>query len=316
MKGHGPHPPRGPAREAPSGSRGRRRRAAPTTAGCRPPRASRGSAASCHGRPPVEHSPAHQRCLSAQVAGRRRLDRETRIGCGATAVPVCGGSDCARRGVGSRSPLVVSVRRRRWRPGSWSGCRAAPTSLCRPPRPDLSSAPVRTDAIARLELEQLLHLVLSHAVRSSRRLLRACIRVAVWAVGPSGVRAQAFDVERRGPSSAGRAASATRGVCAPCRNTQHGKTPRPSQRAARPAGRRPGGLAPVLPLLQQGPHFRSHAPHKVLSSLAGPRGVECSRLATIIGVNGVIADVLRSFAGERADDAGGVRDQRRTQPRP
>ena len=61
--------------------------------------------------------------------------------------------------------LVVSARRRRWRPGRWSGCRAAPTSRCRPPRPGLSrsSAPVRTDAMAPLELEQLLHLALWHA---------------------------------------------------------------------------------------------------------------------------------------------------------
>ena len=52
------------------------------------------------------------------------------------------------------------------------------------------------------------------------------------------------------------------------------------------------------------------------TGLRAAPGVARPRLATTTSVNGVIADVLRSFAGERADGAGGVRDQRRTQPRP
>ena len=34
-------------------------------------------------------------------------------------------------------------------------------------------------------------------------------------------------------------------------------------------------LAPVLSLLQQGPHLDSHAPHQVCSSLVGPHMVGC-----------------------------------------
>ena len=91
--GFGPgHTRPGPASAAPSGSRRRRRRAAcppccvaPTSAGCRPQRPRRSRAG--RGRrqfreagdgavvgPPVEHRPAYQR--GAQVAGRRRIDRE------------------------------------------------------------------------------------------------------------------------------------------------------------------------------------------------------------------------------------------------
>ena len=63
----------------------------------------------------------------------------------------------------------------------------------------------------------------------------------------------------------------------------------------------PGGVelrhAHVLPLLQQGPHFSSHAPHKGSSSLAGPRWVECSGkgqgaagVLAVVGVEGRVAD--------------------------
>ena len=62
----------------------------------------------------------------------------------------------------------------------------------------------------------------------------------------------------------------------------------------------PGGvvirLAPVLSLLQQRPHFRSHAPHQVRSSLARPRWVGCSGgvqgavgVLAAVGVNGRVA---------------------------
>ena len=104
-------------------------RAAPTTAaaGCRATvghhvqegaaRAQAGgrrcrAASCCRSSSRAQSGPAveHQRSLSAQVAGRRRLDRETRIGGGATAVPVRGCSGCARRGVGSQPvPCSSSV---------------------------------------------------------------------------------------------------------------------------------------------------------------------------------------------------------------
>ena len=119
-----------------------------------------------------------------------------------------------------------------------------------PPHQGLSSETVPWQhvrpAIAHHELEQLLHLILWHAVRpgASRWRWRACIGVATEAIGSSEVGVQRLDVELgedtgkqssgyvepvrlaqsargpgRGASSAWRAASATGGICAPYRAT-------------------------------------------------------------------------------------------------
>ena len=48
-------------------------------------------------------------------------------------------------------------------------------------------------------------------------------------------------------------------------------------------------LAPVLSLLQQGPHLDSHAPHQVCSSLVGPHMVGCCKGGQ--GASGLLAAV-------------------------
>ena len=169
-KGPGPHPPPGPEREAPSGSRTMRRRAAcppcraaPTSTGCRPPPASRRRAGRSGRR--------------LRDASRRRFTRAPscppaqRLGAGRRTVKsVDGISGARRRRRASGGPAAAAAgrrkfgqspaRRRRWRPRSWSGCRLAPT--CCPPRQDLSSAPAGP-AVAHLSiLEELLHLMVGH----------------------------------------------------------------------------------------------------------------------------------------------------------
>ena len=131
--------------------------------------------------------------------------------------------------------------------------------------------------------------------RRSRWRWWAGIRVAAETVRSSEVWAQAFDVEL-GEDAPRRGYVEPVRVWRSAREDPEGTHPPRGEQRARREGRvlrvrqhlvphselhvPPGGvelrLAPVLSLLQQRPHFRSHEPHQVRDSLAGPRWVGCS----------------------------------------
>ena len=124
-------------------------------------------------------------------------------------------------------------------------------------------------AVVHLELEQLLHLVLGHAVRASRWWWLACTRDATEEVGSSGAGPQALDVElgedapRRGfvePARVWRSAhedpEGAHSQQGEQRARREGRVLRVAQHLVPHRGPcfPPGGvelrLAPVLPLLQ------------------------------------------------------------------
>ena len=167
----GPHPLLGPAREAPSGSRRRRRReacppcrAAPTSSGCRPPLARRRSAGrgerQCRA---ASHLWATSRAPRSPGGAASTVKPVGRIVGGATAVPVSVGGGCAGRG-GSNCLL-----------GGGDGILAVGQVVERLTRVArcVQACPAHQyvrPAVVHLELGQLLHLVLWHAFRASRLL--------------------------------------------------------------------------------------------------------------------------------------------------
>ena len=150
-------------------------------------------------------------------------------------------------------------------------------------------------AIAHFRLEQLLHLALGHAVRPTsespprrsgrRRYMR---RRSTLNTGKmrhvAGMSSQyVFGVVRARPRKGPihRWESSERDRRCVCSVSRSSAAPRPPQRTARPAGSRREASSSCLrragALLQQRQHFRSHVPHQVRGSLAGPCWVGCSR---------------------------------------
>ena len=193
------------------------------------------------------------------------------IGEGGPAAPASGGGGLG--GAGERAACCSKAVMQSARLSS--GSRVSPAASRPVQRTSMYGGPLRIK-----KLEQLLHLVLGHAVRASRWWWWAGIRVAAEAVRSSEVRAQAFDVElgedapRRGyvePVRVWRSAREDPEGAHPPRgerSRREGRVLRVQQHLVphRELHVPPGGvelrLAPVLPLLLQRQHLRCHAPHE------------------------------------------------------